>query len=56
MGLFNKKRKKNVQNSSMKVTCIATEKCKFRYTTLCDKCKHNIGAEGDKSYFEPKML
>lgn len=55
MRLFCKKRKKNLQNSSMRVTCVASGKCQFRHTTMCYKCGNNIRKEEDKSYFESKM-
>lgn len=52
MSLFGKR--KNETNSSMAVTCIAKDNCCHRHTTMCDKCKNNIGEQRDKSYFEPK--
>lgn len=51
MSLF---KRKNQQNSSMGVTCIAKGRCEFRHTTICEKCKNNIGVERDKSYFKPR--
>ncbi|EOS47192.1 hypothetical protein C810_01508 [Lachnospiraceae bacterium A2] len=52
MIIFGKRR--NETNSSMGVTCIAKGKCKFRYTTLFEKCKNNLGKEKRESYFEPR--
>lgn len=52
MSLFGKR--KNETNSSMGVTCVADDKCCHRHTTMCDRCKNNIGAQRDKSYFDPK--
>lgn len=54
MSLFDKFRTKNEINSSLGVTCVADGKCYFRHTTLCEKCKNNIGYQRDKSYFAPK--
>lgn len=45
---------KNERNSSLSVTCVARGECEFRHTTLCDKCKNNMGMQKYKSYFEPK--
>lgn len=52
MNLWGKRN--NETNSSMGVTCVADGKCCHRHTTMCDKCKNNIGYQRDKSYFEPK--
>lgn len=54
MSIFDKFRTRNETNSSMGVTCVASGKCEFRHTTLCEKCKNNLGMQKDKSYFEPK--
>ncbi len=35
----------NEQNSTRSVQCIATNKCRFRFTTLCETCKKNIGTK-----------
>lgn len=52
MRVFGKR--KNETNSSMSVACIAKGECEFRHTTLCVKCKNNLGIERKKSYFEPR--
>lgn len=44
----------NQINSSMRVQCIAPEKCGLRHTTSCDGCKNNIGSYKDKIFYEPK--
>ena len=54
MSVFNKFKKKNLWNSSMVVTCVASGKCEFRHTTMCDRCKNNMGMEKTESYFEPR--
>lgn len=50
MSIFGKR--KNETNSSMGVTCVAKGKCEFRHTELCRKCKNNLGAEKQESYFD----
>lgn len=52
MNIFGKR--KNETNSSMGVTCVAKGECEFRHTTLCEKCKNNLGMERKESYFEPR--
>lgn len=52
MSIFGKR--KNETNSSMGVTCVAKGKCEFRHTTLCEKCKNNLGTEKQESYFKPR--
>lgn len=44
----------NEQNSTLGVQCVATEKCKFRFTTMCETCKKNIGTKEEKSYYEER--
>lgn len=44
----------NIHNSTLGVQCNAKEKCDFRYTTMCDNCKHNCGMKKYKSSFVSK--
>ncbi len=44
----------NEKNSTSVVQCIAIDKCKFRFTTMCEMCKKNIGAKEEKSYYEER--
>lgn len=57
--IFKKKNRKdfvsvNQENSTLGKQCIAKGKCRFRFTTMCDTCKNNIGAEEEKSYYEQR--
>lgn len=55
--VFRKNRKRfclvNQENLTLGKQCIAKGKCRFRFTTMCDICKNNIGAE-EKSYYEQR--
>ena len=44
----------NQFNSNMAVQCNAMRKCKFRFTTLCDSCKHNCGMKEQKNCYKKK--
>lgn len=46
----------NQQNSTMGVQCVASKKCGFRFTTVCDNCKKNIGVhrDVDEIFYESK--
>jgi hypothetical protein len=44
----------NIINSSLGVQCNANEKCDYRFTTMCNNCKHNCGMKQDKNCYEPK--
>ena len=44
----------NKNNSTLITQCVALRRCEFRFTTLCEHCKKNIGMKEEKSYFEPR--
>lgn len=44
----------NEYNSTLGVQCDAWGICKFRYTRVCDSCKHNQGMKTNPSYYKPK--
>ena len=44
----------NLTNSSMRIQCVALDKCRLRHTTSCDNCKNNIGKYEEKNYYEPR--
>lgn len=49
-----KENKINSLNSTIGNQCVAENICIFRFTTMCQKCKNNIGKERYKNYFELK--
>ncbi len=44
----------NERNSTLGIQCVATDKCRFRFTTMCETCKKNIGAKEEKNYYEER--
>lgn len=42
----------NEDNSTLTVNCIASGRCEYRRTSICNMCERNIGAITlDKNYF-----
>lgn len=52
--IFKKFKKVNELNSTIGNQCVADGICEFRFTTMCQNCKNNIGMKKDKNYFELK--
>jgi len=44
----------NDENSTLAVSCVAPGKCEFRFTTMCQRCKKNLGCKQEKNYYESK--
>lgn len=44
----------NDENSTLAVSCVALRKCEFRFTTMCQSCKKNLGYKQEKNYYESK--
>ena len=44
----------NRYNSYAIVQCDAKEKCDFRFSSICDSCKHNCGKQKFKNCYEPR--
>ncbi len=42
----------NIYNSTLGVQCDAKGKCDWRFSAMCNKCKHNCGMKKDKNYFK----
>lgn len=44
----------NPFNSSKIVRCNFIRRCDFRFTTLCDYCKHNCGTKKLRNFYKQK--